>query len=340
VKILILTISLPGGGAEKAMRLLCEKLIDNEISSVIQPIYASEAKKTIGASSLDPLIKRRTRFRILQFLAAYFKLHKVVHSFKPTHIILNCAFPELLGCLLKHNAKVIVVEHSSQPWIGRETIGAFVRLILKAQSVSWVIVSDHFNLWKSATKNVVHIPNLVSLNHEMLQPSYTGTLKRIVFIGRLSHEKQPRIVIEAAARLNVPALIIGDGNLGNYLLGQARKLNVQAEFKGFSINPWNHILPGDIVIVPSKFEGDGLVVIESILQGLPIIVSNISAFRRLNLSKSLYFSDVDQLVEVLNLNRDNLGHFVVDRVKSQEILNQRDPDKIVLKWKQLLETIC
>ena len=101
------------------------------------------------------------------------------------------------------------------------------------------------------------------------------------FIGRLSHEKGAKTLIEAANQLPYKLLIIGGGPLMNELKAVA---NTNIEFVGFK--QWNDIkqLVGKarFSVIPSEwYENNPLSVIEAQCLGTPVLGANIGGIPEL-----------------------------------------------------------
>lgn len=104
--------------------------------------------------------------------------------------------------------------------------------------------------------------------------------KLLLSVGELNENKNHQVIIRALAKLNdanIHYAIAGIGNKKNFLLDLAKELCVeeQVHLLGFrkDIPEINHI--SDVFCFPSKREGLGLVAIEAMSSGLPIITSNV-----------------------------------------------------------------
>jgi glycosyltransferase involved in cell wall biosynthesis len=100
-----------------------------------------------------------------------------------------------------------------------------------------------------------------------------------LFSGSLIARKGVDLVASAFARLDVPNVrlrIVGDGPLRESLRQQLTALSERVEFVGF--RDW-HELPreyaaADVLCVPSRYDGWGLVVPEGLAAGLPVIATD------------------------------------------------------------------
>lgn len=100
-------------------------------------------------------------------------------------------------------------------------------------------------------------------------------------IGRFHPQKNHKFLIEVFAKIkekkdNAKLLLIGSGDLENNIKSQVRELNLQNDviFLG-NRNDVNELYQSmDIFILPSLFEGLGIVAIEAQASGTPIICSD------------------------------------------------------------------
>lgn len=107
-----------------------------------------------------------------------------------------------------------------------------------------------------------------------------GEKVRLVNIGRLSDRKNQIELIKAFEKLqndDLELLIIGEdkeeamGEICREYIAERHIKNVT--FLGNQVNPWDFVTDKDIFITPSKTETFGLVAIEAMLNGVPVIMS-------------------------------------------------------------------
>lgn len=111
-----------------------------------------------------------------------------------------------------------------------------------------------------------------------------GVIPRIVSIGKINDNKNQIELLKAYVSLNnfdLPLVFIGDWEedvkqkldkiIENYHL-------TNVIFLGHKENPWNYITDKDICVYTSKAEAFSLVFVESILHGMPTIISDIMGY--------------------------------------------------------------
>lgn len=100
----------------------------------------------------------------------------------------------------------------------------------------------------------------------------------VLYIGRLSIEKGVEVLIKATRFIseNRKILIIGDGPLRNKLEILARNTSKNIQFLGWvdTEELIKFIIKSKILVVPSLSEPQGIVVIEAMACGIPVIGSN------------------------------------------------------------------
>jgi glycosyltransferase involved in cell wall biosynthesis len=101
-------------------------------------------------------------------------------------------------------------------------------------------------------------------------------------VGRLSPEKGYDVALHALAALpDCELVILGEGPQ----LGKLRRIaaslgiNDRVRFEGWVPPPWTDSWRFDALLVPSHYEGFGLVAVEAMLAGIPVIASDVAALR-------------------------------------------------------------
>ena len=171
-----------------------------------------------------------------------------------------------------------------------------------------------------------------SFLEELIHDQSQKLISRIVYIGRLSNEKQPDWILEIADESNLPVLMVGDGVMRSQLELKSKNLNLDVDFKGFITKPWELIAQGDLLVVPSQYEGDGLVVVEAIARKIPILLSDIPDLRRFDLPLQHYCLSVSEFCKRITEFRNSIGSLIVSEKLTQAILLDRNPTEIAKKW--------
>jgi glycosyltransferase involved in cell wall biosynthesis len=110
---------------------------------------------------------------------------------------------------------------------------------------------------------------------------YAGPGPHLVAAGRLSREKGLDVLLEALPRVRAALpecnlTLVGDGPLKQELLAQREwlGLNPCVRLVGFQPNPYPYLKHADLAVLPSRFEGLPLVVLEALAVGTPVVASD------------------------------------------------------------------
>lgn len=101
----------------------------------------------------------------------------------------------------------------------------------------------------------------------------------VLFAGKLIARKRPGDLLQACARLpdsRTVVLMVGEGERAGALHRQAQPLGPRVRFAGFqnlSALPPYYVV-ADILVLPSEIEPRGLVVVEALAYGLPVVISD------------------------------------------------------------------
>lgn len=341
-RVMILTNSLTGGGAERSMNLACNELAKRGWLIALVPINAGPNDEVIPTCEVFPL-ERKWQGNLANAASAIWRLNKVVKAWNPDVIVLNCDLPELFGALLFSRRQLIAVEHINRPWISRLTLGRIVRQILRFRKVKWVAVSAHLSIWptgKTPDSVVLNSISTVSMQvHSKSNPTHSNEIRRLFFVGRLAAQKRPDWLLEIGRLTKLPMEVIGEGLMRESLEERAQQFEVKAIFRGQITQVWEQVEDGDVLIVPSEYEGDGLVVIEGIQQGLPMLLADIPDFRRFGLPDKNYCKDVNDFSKRIDSFRKNQVELLVPEDISRSILASRSMLAVGNMWEDYLNSI-
>jgi glycosyltransferase involved in cell wall biosynthesis len=143
-------------------------------------------------------------------------------------------------------------------------------------------------------------------------------MPQVVSVGRLSHEKGQRFLIEAIVRVErisghkLMLHLVGDGPMRGELEELVARMGLANRilFHGFQANPYLWIRKADLLVLPSLYEGFPNVLMEAMYCQVPALVTDVSM-------------DVRQMMEevggyppVPGGSSDALATAIVDRFES------------------------
>lgn len=143
-------------------------------------------------------------------------------------------------------------------------------------------VSHARRLCSSGVKPIGLIPNYVDT--ERFRPfSVPKKRKSVIFVGRLTRQKNPLGLLKAVENIPCSVTIVGDGPLRNQILSFAQEKGINL---GYRQRVFNEDLPSllnqhSIFVLPSLFEGLPKVLLEAMACGLAVVGSRIDGIRDL-----------------------------------------------------------
>lgn len=330
-KVMIVSNSLSGGGAEISMMRLFQSLESLDVNVKLCAINDDEITSDVPKNVR--VIGRKWKTGVKSTISSLMEFHKYLNFTEPDVLIVNCELPELyvaLGDMKRH--KIIVVEHTSKPWLGRKALGILVRFILKLRLVKWVTVSrDESSIWPFRSKSI-YIPN----SH--IQPESAGGIPSdITFVGRFTPSKNPEMIAEAGSLTNSSVAFFGNGPELERIMEKFAKEEFQ--FLGFVQNPWSRISPDSIVVVASDFEGDGMNVVEAVSNGNPILLRDNFDLRRFNFPDENYFISLEDLISKINYTKAfGVESLRIPESTKLELLTEREPIQVAMRWISVMES--
>jgi glycosyltransferase involved in cell wall biosynthesis len=331
----IVSNATSGGGAEKSMMALHEEFIRAGLDS---NFVALNKNLPINSVPKVTILNRSWKSGVRSTINNYFDFKKTIRSINPNILILNCELPEMFGSLIIFKGKIICVEHTTFPWHKKRNLGKIVRLILRIKKVQWVtVIKDNKKIWFG--KNAIaYIPNpYVSLSKNNKPPSQPPSL---TFIGGMKKNKRPEWVIEAGIKSDLKVHIYGDGPLKIILEEKYKNLTKSIKFYGFQLGIWETLSLNTLVVIPSEFEGDGMVAMEAILSGSPVALAENQDLKRFQLEDKHYFKDIKQLCEIIKkYEKNNFKDLIPPDSLKTNLSSARSLNTITTKWIELLSDI-
>lgn len=163
------------------------------------------------------------------------------------------------------------------------------RLGFKRATLVWVTAGNLGEKAKSlGARKVTWVPNWIDFSEKPKSRVSRHAPPAVLFVGRLHPVKQADVLIKAFAQVQkahpeASLQIIGDGEERQNLETLAKKLelNSHVHFLGFQGREkvFNAMRHSDIIVLPSKMEGNPRVLLEAMMMKLPIVATNAPGIR-------------------------------------------------------------
>ena len=292
IKVLEVINSLKIGGAELLLRnFVIEAKKNNQYTVDVCTLYA-----TNDAKNIEEIKKKNVRIWSLDLknkytLSSVGKIKKIIerenYEIVHVHLFPASAFVALSSLFLPNNIHYIFTEHST--FNRRRTIKIF-------KIVDGFIYNRYSKIICSSKQVQNSLIKWIPKNKEKTEVIYNGTpihskpvvdqiIKNydVLFVGRLVHQKGIRFLLEAVSILQnkykkyIKVAIVGGGHLEKELKKMCEKLKINdsVEFLGFQRDVDQIMRSSRVLVLPSRWEGFGLVLLEAMKNKLPIIATNV-----------------------------------------------------------------
>jgi glycosyltransferase involved in cell wall biosynthesis len=192
----------------------------------------------------------------------------------------------------RRRPSLVVTVHNAPPSGARlaAIYGVLERLVARRTDVALCVSPDLSERMrklgaKDVRRAVVAAPELAPVSAD--QPELGASDRPIVLgVGRLAPQKDFGTLLTAAARWRdrrpVPLVAIaGSGPLAGDLARQARELDVDTRFLGPRDDVAGLLAAADVFVLPSRWEGQPLILQEALRAGRPIVAADVGGVRDL-----------------------------------------------------------
>lgn len=168
-----------------------------------------------------------------------------------------------------------------------------LKKVLSSSSKIVVPSGDYVDLvnkkYAISKDKICKVPNGVDLNNFKSLPNKQNDPIRLLYVGRLSKQKNIPLLIRTfkivteKINKNIELDIVGEGEEKSKIIAMItaenleKKVNLHGELRGGRL--YEKYSNSDIFILTSDYESFGMVLIEAMASGLPIIATNIPALR-------------------------------------------------------------
>lgn len=251
-------------------------------------------------------------------------IQKVVREYAPDIIHAHDFRASVLASRIG-GVRLISHLHNNPPWIKWPSpqslafamcIGRYERII----GVSSAIKEEYIFKALMAKKFSV-LPNAINRNKILSKSQqYDAEGADILFVGRLSTPKNPLAFLSVLKALSdtgidFHAVMLGEGELRPQCEAfiQDNGLESRVVLKGFVENPYPYMKSAKMLLMPSDWEGFGLVAVEAMLLETPIVCSGAGG-----------------LADIVDNDCGRVCHSIADYAKEVRLLLQNDEERLKL----------
>lgn len=333
----VLTLFAPGkmAGAEKVVTVGLNGLtsLREEVGQDLvliqeksKPEYADEFAKGIKNQSI---IKKIKTSKAIDF-SLYLKVRKEIND-KGPQIIHTHGYKALISLFIAKflffkSFKTIHTHHGNTGHTSKVRLYESVAMFLMKFCDRVISVSPKMTkeLSDKGLKNIVEISNMYSLDKDLKRtelPNFEKESFHLLYLGRLSNEKNPRTLLKAAKNLlkkglNLTLHMVGDGPLLESLKNEFQSVE-SIYFYGHQSEVHNFIQNSSYLCLPSLTEGMPMTVIESLCLGTPVIANNVGALPYMCHEKNSFLINLDNFK-----NPDKTINFQSLNLKWEEVLEE------------------
>ena len=270
-------------------------------------------------------------------------IRKAIQVYQPDIIHAHDFRASLIAASVKKNQKIISHLHNNLPFIKKWGLKSIIYNLAKNKFDEILVVSKAVQeeaVFLKHVKKAVTIVNNCINEEEVLEKAKQYEVKEdydIAFVGRLTLPKNPIKLVDIIKKVNesrpgIKAVIIGDGeekeNLEKYI--KENKLENVIEMKGFLKNPFPYLKKSKVALMPSIFEGFGLVAIECLICGVPVLNSGVGGLATIFENETYYICD--SIEEYANKAID-----IISSKKKYEFDSILNKYTDIEKWKENFE---
>lgn len=239
-------------------------------------IHIHTLQKAISTSIIG--IAKRRGFKVIYHLHDYGIACPNLGFFDYKHNVICDNKAMSLGCLLKncdsrkylHKWWRVIRQYVQNNICGLKKVDCFIYI----SKFSLQVLKEYL----SNCANLEYLPNMADIVKEPRVKAENNNL--VVYVGRLSPEKNPQILAQIAKEINGEVLFIGGGVCEK----EIKAINDEVKISGWVSQDEVHKMLGKarVLVFPSKcYETQGLSVMEAMACGIPVIVSDNCAAREL-----------------------------------------------------------
>lgn len=284
---LINDIRLQNGGAQRIVRQLHGGLLAQNVESYMVALcHEADGPAAISLGNTSPYACT-SFFSVLNYFRQYCSDTDIVHA----HLFPTMLYVALAARLLNWSGQLVCTEHNTS---NRRRAHFLGKLIDQSSYVAYKKIycisqgaHDALQSWMPAQQETFKVvENGAVLPYQSFPKRSPKDKLVLASAGRLHVQKNYEIALRAISLLKDIELeyrIAGQGPEEKALKALCENLGIseKVNFYGYVDDIFEFFSQADIFLMPSRWEGFGLAVVEAMNAGLPVIASNVMGIRQI-----------------------------------------------------------
>jgi glycosyltransferase involved in cell wall biosynthesis len=314
-KVFHVITTIERGGAENAVATLAKAQARNGHEVKVIPLKGKlELKESLTRSGVEvPLFALgKSVASQIRVLRRTVDKEAIIHAHLPrAEMLCRIAFGKGQSILTRHNSEQFFpsapkyLSRILSNWVTKES-----KLIVISEAVLQFLETN-FEIHKSCIPKVIYYGYEKASGPESNQKNRVrnGGKIRIGTVSRLATQKNLPLLIELTSRLrevgyDIETTIVGGGPLESKLkrLTQEKSLEDTVKFLGRKSEVLDYLKSLDVFILTSKYEGFGLVLLEAMDAGTPVVAPNNSAIPEVLGYEHPGLFDSNSITSLLNIS--------------------------------------
>lgn len=314
-RILQITPDLDLAGAEtmcEALTIELAKKNENEIAIIC--FYSRETEITKRLEKIGIKIYYLNKKNGFDF-STILKMKKVINEYKPTIVHTHRYALEYAYLAIKLSKyKNVKIVHTIHNIANKESTSggiSFRKKFMSKKQVTYVGITEIVKesiceLYNISSDTVPVIYNGINLKKCIRKNNYK-TCKKILHVGRFFEQKNHKFLIQIFEQLlkkdqEFELYLVGDGENKNEIESYVKENKIKNVFFVGTVSDSYEIMnKSDIFILPSKWEGMPMTIIEAMGTGLPVIAANVGGIPNMidNGENGYIVSDMEEYVNII-----------------------------------------
>lgn len=240
---------------------------------------------SLDGSIRDVLQEHNIKFEPISGMCVS-EIKRVIKKYSPDILHAHDFTASIICSVASGKTPVISHIHNNSPWIKTYCINSFIYGLscLKYKHILGVSASvfDEYVFGKCIQKKTEVVGNPIDISKIQRLAKKAENIEAfdVVFLGRLTEQKDPLRFIDIIAKTRetlpqISAVMVGDGEMREKVLQKIKDLDLSNNItlKGFISNPYGILNNSKMLCIPSRWEGFGLVAVEALALGKPVLAS-------------------------------------------------------------------